>query len=152
MSSNGVELEQVIHTHSHSWPRGIGEPKSWSSLLNSYFRLSGFQSWLLFAHCCYGPNTLHTTPMCVTEHIRYVSLHCRDQRGAATLRYRNRAKIIIYYLWTEAPSGIYGCGIALEIPMILQDPRKPTSAETSLKKWICVPSIFIDIIPAHLLC
>ena len=44
MSSNGVELEQVIHTHSHSWPRGIGEPKSWSSLLNSYFRLSGFQS------------------------------------------------------------------------------------------------------------
>ena len=98
-------------------------------------------SSLLFAHCCYGPNILHTTPMCGTEHIRCVSLHCRDQRGAATLRYRNRAKIIIYYLWTEAPSGIYGCGIALEIPMILQDPRKPTSAETSLKKWICVSSI-----------
>ena len=107
-------------------------------------------SSLLFAHCCYSPNTLHTTPMCGTEHIRCVSLHCRDQRGAATLRYRNRAEIIIYYLWTEALSGIYGCGIAIEIPMILQDPRKPTSAETSLKKWICVPSIFIDIIPAHL--
>ena len=27
-----------------------------------------------------------------------------------------------------------------------------TSARTSLKKWICVPSVFIAIIPTHLLC
>ena len=98
MNSNGVELEQVIHTHrtSNSWPRGIGEPKSWSSLLNSYFRLNGIQSWLLFTHCCYGPNTLHTTPMCGTEHTRYVSLHYRDQRGAATLQKLRRNHHLVF--------------------------------------------------------
>ena len=37
----------------------------------------------------------HTTPECGTEPIRYVTLHFRDRRGAATLRYRNRAKITV---------------------------------------------------------
>ena len=36
--------------------------------------------------------------------------------------------------------------------MIFKDPRTPTAAETSLKKWICVPSIFIEIIPTYVLC
>ena len=35
---------------------------------------------------------VHTALKCDTEPIRYVTLHLRDRRGAASLRYRNRAK------------------------------------------------------------
>ena len=39
--------------------------------------------------------TDHTTPKCGTQPIRYMTLHFRDRRGAASLRCRNRAEIIV---------------------------------------------------------
>ena len=38
---------------------------------------------------------VHTTPKCDTEPVRYVTLHLWDWRGAASLRYRNRAEITV---------------------------------------------------------
>ena len=52
----GTELEQVVCTHRTSCLSGSWT-KSQFSLFNIYFRLSGFQSSLLFIHFRYGPNT-----------------------------------------------------------------------------------------------
>ena len=68
--------------------------KSQSSLLNFYFRLSGFQSSLLLIHynhllseyCLHCTKVWHRTyPIC--------NAHSIDRRGAVFLRYRNLAKI-----------------------------------------------------------
>ena len=38
---------------------------------------------------------VHTAPKCGIKPIQYVTLHFRDPRGAASLRYRNRAKVTV---------------------------------------------------------
>ena len=53
-----------------------------SSLLNIYFRLLS----LLLIHFRYGPNIYHTAAKRGTELIRYVTLHSRNPRGAASYR------------------------------------------------------------------
>ena len=63
---------------------------------NIYFRLSGFQSSLLLIHFRYTVQIpVHTVPWCGTEPIRYGTLHLRDWRRTASLRYRNRAEITV---------------------------------------------------------
>ena len=49
---------------------------------------------------------IQTVPKCSTEPIPYATLQLWDQRGAASLRCRNRAKITVLssYVWTEAIS------------------------------------------------
>ena len=59
-----------------------------SSLLNNYFRLSGF-------HFRYGPNTCSYWPKFGTEPIRYATLHFRDRRNTASLRCSNRNEITV---------------------------------------------------------
>ena len=64
----------------------VGWTKSQSSLLNSYFRLSGFLSSLQIIHFRYGPNVStkvwqRTYPMCDAP------------RSKSSLRDRNRAEI-----------------------------------------------------------
>ena len=59
---------------------------SHSSILNTYYRLCGFQSSLLLIYFLYGPDTVL---------LRYVSIHFRDQQGAASLRYRNPAEMTV---------------------------------------------------------
>ena len=86
MNSNGTKLEQVVHTHQKSclsgWPREFGEldPSPRSHLPTSAtVRIS-----------------VHTALKCCTEPIRYMTLHFRDRRGEASLRYRNRAEIFVF--------------------------------------------------------
>ena len=40
------------------------------------------------------PIPVHTAPKCGTEHIRYVTLHYRERRGAASLRYSNHRSYV----------------------------------------------------------
>ena len=57
---------------------------------------------------------VHSEPKCITERpIRYVTLHFQDRHGAASLRYRNRAKITVhtreqkpYPVWFSCPCKI----------------------------------------------
>ena len=57
------------------------------SLVNIYFRLSEFYSWLLLIYFRDGPNRCSH----YTKPIRYVTLHFRDRPGASSLRHRNHA-------------------------------------------------------------
>ena len=53
--------------------------------MNSYLRLSGFQSSLLLIHFRYGPNTCSS--------VAIVTHHFADRFGTAALRYGNRVEI-----------------------------------------------------------
>ena len=44
------------------------------------------------------------------------------------------------------------CKVVVWLPLGTLRSNDPTARRTSLKKWICVPSVFIVIIPTHLLC
>ena len=96
---NRTELEQVVQSHtSNIAPERLAVrvwcTKSQSSLLNIYFRLSGFQSSLLRIHFCYGRNTcLHYTQEWYRIS-RYVTLHVRPVRRSF-FTYRNGAKITV---------------------------------------------------------
>ena len=109
LSGNGTEVEQdVIVPEWDRWP-GSGWPilaervwctKSQSSLLNIYFRLSGFQSSLLYT-CLYCDEERQ-------KPIRHAIIHFHDLRGAALLRNRNRAKITVPICeHIEALSGMF---------------------------------------------
>ena len=57
--------------------------------------------WLAFRAATKKLSGLGWTP------IQYVTLHLSDQRGAASLRHRNRAEITVSsYVWTKALSGM----------------------------------------------
>ena len=108
MTSNRTELEQVVQSHtSNIPPERLAERvwciKSQSSLLNIYFRLSGFQSSLLLIHFCYGPNTcLHYTQ----EWYRISSI-CDSPLQTPVRRsftYRNRAKIRSIWVSRKLPT------------------------------------------------
>ena len=99
MNGNRTELEQVVQSHtSNITPERLTErvwcTKSQSSLLNIYFRLSGFQSSLLLIYFCYGPNTcLH-----YTQEWYRISPICDSPLQTPVRRsftYRNGAKITI---------------------------------------------------------
>ena len=79
VNNNGKELKQVVHTHRTScrggWPTGF-------DFLNPNPH-SGHLSYLF------------TATKCSIQPIQYVTPHFRDRRGAASPRYRNRAKITI---------------------------------------------------------
>ena len=109
MNGNRTELEQVVQSHtSNIAPERLAErvwcTKSQSSLLNIYFRLSGFQSSLLLIHFCYGPNTcLHYTQ----EWYRISSI-CDSSPLQTPVRrsftYRNRAKIGSVWVSRKPPT------------------------------------------------
>ena len=75
MNDNGAELEQFI---------SVSVGLTQSSLLLIYFR--------------YGRDTRSQVWQ---KTIRYVTLHSRDRRGAASLRYRNHRSCV----WTETLTG-----------------------------------------------
>ena len=108
MNGNRTELEQVVQSHtSNIAPERLAErgwcTKSQSSLLNIYFRVSGFQSSLLLIHFCYGPNTcLHYTQ----EWYRISSI-CDSPLQTPVRRsftYRNRAKIRSIWVSRKLPT------------------------------------------------
>ena len=80
-----------LHT-SNIVPKRLAERAWWtnsqSPLLKFFFLLSGFQSSLVVIHFHYSPNNC-------SHSIRYMTLHFRGRRAAASLRYRNRAKITV---------------------------------------------------------
>ena len=49
---------------------------------------------------------VHTAPKCGTKRIRYVMLHFRDRRDAASLRHRNRAASNVVTCELDALSGM----------------------------------------------
>ena len=67
--------------------------KSQSSLLNIYFRFSGFQSSLLLIHFRCGSNASSHCHKKWQKFIRYVTFFFQNWRRAASFRYRNRAEI-----------------------------------------------------------
>ena len=67
--------------------------KSQSSLLNIYFRLSGFQSSLRLIHFRYGSNASSHCHEKWQKFIRYVTFFFQNWCRAASFRYRNRAEI-----------------------------------------------------------
>ena len=89
---------EVVHTHRTScrsgWPRGFGElnPSPHSSIFTSVSVDSSPRSHLFTSMV---QIQVQTAPKCCTEPLRYVTLHFRDRRGAASPRYRNRAKITV---------------------------------------------------------
>ena len=84
----------------------LGELNPSPHPLNIYFRLSGFQSSLLFIHFRYGP----TAPKSETESIRHVTLHFWVQGGAVSLRHRNGAKIIVLMCEQKSYPVWFSCG------------------------------------------
>ena len=97
MNSNGLGLQQVVYTRRtpclSGWQREFGalntSPHSWiftsvsvSSSLRSYLFTSATVRIGVHIALKYG-----------TKPTRYVTLHFRDQRGAASLRHRHRAEI-----------------------------------------------------------
>ena len=52
------------------------------------------------------------------------------------------------------PAGVWTCDLPLSRPASATEVRSNDSTATraSLKKWICVPSVLIAIIPTHLFC
>ena len=50
------------------------------------------------------------------------------------------------------PARVWTCDLPLSRPVSAPEVRSNDSTTTSLKKWICVPSVLIAIIPTHLLC
>ena len=113
MNDNGTELKHFVHTHRRlylsSWSRGLDALNSSLHFcdLHIYYRVSGFQSPLLFTYFRYGLN---------------IFLHCDDKwrktihlwrstfkTGVARLRsVTNRAEITLPVL-TEALSGMVLC-------------------------------------------
>ena len=77
------------------WPGGFGErnpnPHSW---IFTFISLDPSPRSYLFTSATV-PIPVHIAPKCGTEPIRYVTLHFRDQRGEASLRYRSRAEITV---------------------------------------------------------
>ena len=83
MNSNGTKLEQVVHTaHQKSclsgWSKGFGEldpSPQWIPVLAPIYPLP-----------LHGPNIRS----------EYTTFHFRDRRGAPSLCYKNRAKILVF--------------------------------------------------------
>ena len=100
---------EVVHAHRTScrsgWPRGFGElnPRPHSSIFTSVSVDSSPHSHLFTSMV---QIRVQTAPKCCTEPLRYVTLHFRDRRGAASLRYRNRAQITV--LCEQKPYIRYG--------------------------------------------
>ena len=89
---------EVVHTHQTScrsgWPRRFGElnPSPHSSIFTSVSVDSSPRSYLFTSMVRIR---VQTAPKCCTEPLRYMTLHFRDPRGAASPRYRKRAKITV---------------------------------------------------------
>ena len=85
MSSNGSRTSNV--SSRSGWPRGLGKLlKSQASLLNIYFRLSGFQSSIPLIHFRYRPpNTCSHCTKGKMWHRTYIR-RCALENGAAHLR------------------------------------------------------------------
>ena len=101
---------EVVHAHRTScrsgWPRGFGElnPRPHSSIFTSVSVDSSPRSHLFTSMV---QIQVQTAPKCCTEPLRYVTLHFRDRRGAASPRYRNRAEIIVL-MFEQKPYIRYG--------------------------------------------
>jgi len=105
----GTELEQVVHTYqrlcSSDWPRGFGSvnsnPHSWiftsvsvgSSHVSYLFTSAMVRIRTMF--------TLHKVSQRIYPICWRVTLHFWDQRGAASLRYRNRTEITVLYMYEQ---------------------------------------------------
>ena len=80
-----METSVYLHTHRTScrggWPRGFNflNPNPHSRHLSYLFTSATLRK------------PIHTATKCSTKPIQYVTPHSRDRRGAASLRYRNRA-------------------------------------------------------------
>ena len=119
-----------IYTHRTLWN------KSQSSLLNNYFRLSGF-------HFRYGPNTCSYWPKFGTEPIRYATLHFQDRRNTASLRYSNRNEITVlvcvqkpYPVWLSCRRQSYSihCSVNIEKDQIVRHLTKVH--RSALADWL----------------
>ena len=64
--------------------------------LEYYFHLNEFQSALPLIHLRYGTNTCSYCIKVWHKPIRYMTLHLGDRRGAASLGYKNSAKITFF--------------------------------------------------------
>ena len=113
MNNNGTELKHYVHTHRRlclsSWSRGLDALNSslYFCDLHIYYRVSGFESPLLFTYFSYGPNiVLH----CDEKWRKTIHLwRSTFKTGVARLRsVTNRAKITLSVL-TEAVSGMRLC-------------------------------------------
>ena len=88
-----------------SWSRGFGSSQSRSTLLNIYFRLSGFQSsFAAYSLPLWSKYRFALHQSVAQNLIRQVTLSFGDLRGTAALCYTNRAEITVQKLsdvvWT----------------------------------------------------
>ena len=112
MNSNGTELEQVDQTHRTACQSGWPIKRSWwtkfeSSLLNIYFRLSGFQFLLLLIQFQYGMNACSH---CYTKvwHIAFLICDALLSRLAehSFAPVQKSPPNHLSYVWTEALTGM----------------------------------------------
>ena len=100
MNSNGRELEQIRIDTSNIAPERLAERVCLTripALTPDYLLTSQWIPVLAPIYALPFPVRIpvYTAPKCGTEPIRYVTLHLRNRRWSALLRYRNCAEIIV---------------------------------------------------------
>ena len=104
MNSNGTELNKsftyIEHRAGAVGREGFGElnpsPHSWIFTSVSPQVAQGLPVLApMYSLPLRSEWPVHTALKCGTEPIPYVKLHFRDRRGGASLRYRNRAEVIV---------------------------------------------------------
>ena len=104
MKGNGSELEQVVYTVTSNIVREHLAKRDWctkfqSPLLNIYFHLSGLSCLSYLFTPAKVRISVYTAAKRGTEPIRYVTLHSRNPRGAASYR----AEITVLWRVNRSP-------------------------------------------------
>ena len=98
-NSNNTELEQVVHTHQTSCRRRVGRESSPvltpENLLSSQWVSSPLSHLFTFSTVRIYLFTLQQGVSNTKPCIRYATLHFRDRRDPASLRYTNRTEITV---------------------------------------------------------
>ena len=114
MNSNGMELEQVVHTCWTSCPSGLpGEFGGLNPRSNSFRAFISVLVGSTLLSYLFTTATVqilggHTAPKYGTKPLRYYVTRCfRDRRSAASIRHRNRAEIITALVCEQKPYPVW---------------------------------------------
>ena len=117
MNSNGMELEQVVHTCWISCPSGLpgefGGLNPRSNSCRAFISVSVGSTLLSYLFTTATVQILggHTAPKYGTKPLRYyVTRRFRDRRSAASIRHRNRAEIITALVCEQKPYPVWFSG------------------------------------------
>ena len=152
MNSNDPWLHKsfthIEHRAGRAWPRGFGalinsSPHFW--IFTSVSVYSSPRSYLFTS--AMGRIGVHFAPKYGTKPIRYVKLHFRDRRDAASLRYRNRATTTVL-VCEQKPSPVWFSWRRKSCPVLREQRPKPEENISVFKnsRPICVDgALYVSI-------